>query len=80
MRKFKKSLIQHKSIYLFLIIGFASLASAFVYAKKTNPPTQMPGFTQTEESAWINSEPLSVEDLRGKVILIDVWTFGCWNC
>jgi len=34
-----------------------------------------PGGTQ-----WINSEPLSVESLRGKVVLIDFWTFGCYNC
>ncbi|MEE3004274.1 MAG: redoxin domain-containing protein [Chloroflexota bacterium] len=29
---------------------------------------------------WINSEPLTMEDLRGKVILIDFWTYSCVNC
>ena len=29
---------------------------------------------------WINSEPLSIEDLRGKVVLIDFWTYTCVNC
>ena len=29
---------------------------------------------------WINSEPLSLEDLRGKVVLIDFWTYSCVNC
>ncbi len=29
---------------------------------------------------WINSEPLSIEDLRGKVVLVDVWTYTCINC
>ncbi len=29
---------------------------------------------------WLNSEPLSAEDLRGKVVLVEFWTFGCWNC
>ena len=29
---------------------------------------------------WINSEPLTLEDLRGRVVLIDFWTFGCYNC
>ena len=29
---------------------------------------------------WINSEPLRVRDLRGRVVLIDFWTFGCFNC
>jgi len=29
---------------------------------------------------WLNSAPLSDEDLRGKVVLVDFWTFGCINC
>jgi thiol-disulfide isomerase/thioredoxin len=29
---------------------------------------------------WINSEPLKLRDLRGRVVLIDFWTFGCYNC
>ena len=31
-------------------------------------------------SAWINSEPLTLADLRGKVVLVHLWTFGCINC
>ena len=30
--------------------------------------------------AWINSEPLIMEDLRGKVVLVDFWTYTCINC
>lgn len=30
--------------------------------------------------SWINSEPLRLADLRGRVVLIDFWTFGCYNC
>ena len=30
--------------------------------------------------AWINSVPLKMEDLRGKVVMVEFWTFGCWNC
>jgi thiol-disulfide isomerase/thioredoxin len=30
--------------------------------------------------AWINSEPLQLNDLRGKVVLIDFWTYSCINC
>ena len=29
---------------------------------------------------WINSEPLRLKDLRGRVVLIEFWTFGCYNC
>jgi cytochrome c biogenesis protein CcdA/thiol-disulfide isomerase/thioredoxin len=30
--------------------------------------------------AWLNSEPLRLGELRGKVVLLDFWTFGCVNC
>src|SRR5215204_5638064 len=29
---------------------------------------------------WINSEPLKLKDLHGRVVLVDFWTFGCINC
>lgn len=29
---------------------------------------------------WLNSSPLTREDLRGKVVLIDFWTYSCINC
>jgi cytochrome c biogenesis protein CcdA/thiol-disulfide isomerase/thioredoxin len=30
--------------------------------------------------AWINSPPLTRDSLRGKVVLIDFWTYSCINC
>jgi thiol-disulfide isomerase/thioredoxin len=29
---------------------------------------------------WLNTTPLTLSDLRGKVVLIDFWTFSCVNC
>ena len=29
---------------------------------------------------WLNSPPLSVEALKGKVVLVDFWTYSCINC
>ena len=31
-------------------------------------------------SNWLNSRPLSITDLRGKVVLVDFWTYSCINC
>ncbi|MEQ1819332.1 MAG: cytochrome c biogenesis protein DipZ [Terricaulis sp.] len=33
-----------------------------------------------EGAAWINSPPLTAAELRGKVVLIDFWTYSCINC
>ncbi|MCP5143053.1 MAG: redoxin domain-containing protein [Gammaproteobacteria bacterium] len=38
-----------------------------------------PAFTGPP-SAWLNGGPLDWQQLRGKVVLLDVWTFECWNC
>jgi cytochrome c biogenesis protein CcdA/thiol-disulfide isomerase/thioredoxin len=29
---------------------------------------------------WLNSPPLSAQGLRGKVVLLDIWTYSCINC
>ena len=33
-----------------------------------------------EPRKWINSEPLTMDSLRGNVVLIDFWTYTCVNC
>ena len=37
-----------------------------------------PDFTGID--GWLNSGPLSIGGLRGKVVLVDFWTFSCVNC
>jgi thiol-disulfide isomerase/thioredoxin len=29
---------------------------------------------------WINSDPLTLDKLRGRVVVVEFWTFGCYNC
>ncbi len=29
---------------------------------------------------WLNSPPLTAEGLKGKVVLVDFWTYSCINC
>jgi len=42
------------------------------------PPTPAPEFLGLSD--WINSPPLHVAQLRGKVVLVDFWTYSCINC
>ncbi|MGI8740003.1 MAG: redoxin family protein [Gammaproteobacteria bacterium] len=65
---------------LFFGTGPGGLLSSAHGARHINLPPSAPQFTQVSASAWINSKPLTLQDLRGKVVLLDFWTFGCWNC
>ena len=46
-----------------------------VSGSNTTPQPDLSGAT-----AWINSPPLTLASLRGKVVLIDFWTYSCINC
>jgi len=62
-------------------------ASPSVSSEITDAPTAMvvataqgtaPNFVGI--SNWYNSAPLSIGSLRGKVVLVDFWTYNCVNC
>jgi len=39
------------------------------------PAPELTGITQ-----WFNSEPIALRQLRGKVVIVNFWTFDCINC
>lgn len=41
-------------------------------------PVAAPEFPQ--DIQWLQSEPLKLSDLRGQVVIVHFWTFGCVNC
>lgn len=63
--------------YLFLFLLFLPMA---VLARELPQPLPMPEFTNQDAEQWFNSKPLRRADLQGKVVLLDVWTYECWNC
>ena len=57
-------------------VVFAEVSRAeFLEPGKTAPAPEFQGVTQ-----WVNSEPLTMAKLRGKVVLVHFWTNGCYNC
>ncbi|MFZ0544051.1 MAG: thioredoxin-like domain-containing protein [Candidatus Promineifilaceae bacterium] len=67
--------------------GVQVFASGLVTPEPTPtliPATLVPDFgpaPEIENEVWINSDtPLPLASLRGKVVLIEFWTFGCINC
>jgi len=61
-------------------MAFASLflASSAHVAAPAAPSEAAPEFTGI--SQWLNSAPQSLASLRGKVVLVDFWTYTCINC
>jgi cytochrome c biogenesis protein CcdA/thiol-disulfide isomerase/thioredoxin len=61
-----------------------SLLDRFLNRKTAEPAaalaaeSKMPSLDGAVE--WINSPPLTPQDLKGKVVLIDFWTYSCVNC
>ena len=43
-------------------------------------PYPAPEFTHRESADWLNSAPLQLAKLRGKVVLVEFWAFECVNC
>jgi thiol-disulfide isomerase/thioredoxin len=41
-------------------------------------PQAAPAFTGID--TWLNSAPLNLQQLRGRVVLVDFWTYTCINC
>lgn len=48
------------------------------------PSMNLPRLTRAPEFAglgpWHNSQPLAMKELKGKVVLVDFWTYSCINC
>lgn len=61
-----------RKLVLAALMGFVVLAASGGAAASLLGKAA-PEFTN---ETWINSEPLRLKDLRGKVVLIEFWTYG----
>lgn len=76
---------------LLLMVALIFVASAIFYIESQKPSVDIQKQNKTQGKypsapdfagidKWINSEPLKIEQLRGKVVLVDFWTYTCINC
>jgi len=80
-------ILQQITLKYFPIINIEDNESVKKELKKLKPNSSI--FNSSSESMapdfigikdWINSQPLTIEKLRGKVALVDFWTYSCINC
>ena len=61
---------------LFVVILAASISTRTA-AQINEEHAQAP---EISAAVWINSPPLTLSRVRGKVVLIDFWEYTCINC
>ena len=60
--------------------AFAELRLPFLHGSSTEPASAQSELNSLERAAeWINSPSLNAAALRGKVVLVDFWTYTCIN-
>ncbi len=62
--------------------GISRLTSGeqMIPSRSLTEETKAPTAPEISSGHWINSEPLTLQSLRGRVVLIEFWTFACYNC
>lgn len=68
-------LLPRLALLLTLSSSLPALAAPSTIPADAPAAPALPGITR-----WINSPPLTMRALRGRVVLVDFWTFECSNC
>jgi thiol-disulfide isomerase/thioredoxin len=72
-----------------LIVAGLALATLGVSAAVKNSGSTKPSVTLEQKKLapdfivggeWLNSKPLSIKDLRGKVVIVNIFVHSCINC
>lgn len=70
---------------VFAIAAWVSTEATPIVANEKSVPsvasTAVAGnASELKSGKWINSEPLTLAGLKGRVVYLEFWTFGCSNC
>jgi len=72
------ALTKRQSTFGVLARGMATVTR---HSSSVNVPAKdSPTAPEFAPGTWINSDPLTLKKLRGRVALVEFWTFGCYNC
>ena len=65
---------------LSMAISRLTSGGQMIPSRSLTTETKAPAAPEIANGLWINSEPLTLKSLHGRVVLIDFWTFACYNC
>jgi thiol-disulfide isomerase/thioredoxin len=71
-------MLQRRRLVL-AVLSIAAAAGLSAWAREPTAVRPAPEFPTLSRDRWVG-DPVSLASLRGKVVLLDVWTFGCVNC
>ena len=79
--KNSKIKIRPEVLVVAAIAAFVVIGSVFIGVPNMSGTLPFAGKApELAAGSWINSQPLSIADLKGKVVMVDFWTYSCINC
>lgn len=72
-------------LLLLLIGGYTFVNSTVTYLDVQDEKPVVNGLIgkkapELSEGEWVNAPPQNLSDYEGKVVLLEFWTYGCYNC
>ena len=68
------------ALVIVAVVAIAQFGPSALLGEETTRQDSRPAPEFSGISAWLNSPPLTTEGLRGKVVLVQFWTYSCINC
>ncbi len=68
------------ALVIVAVVAMAQFGPSALLGEETTRQDSRPVPEFSGISDWLNSPPLTTEGLRGKVVLVQFWTYSCINC
>ena len=68
------------ALVIVAVVAIAQFGPSALLGEETTRQDSRPAPEFSGISAWLNSPPLTMESLHGKVVLVQFWTYSCINC